>query len=393
MTSSVDPLAVDHLPYGSLLDADGLRFAAVRWGEAAFDLTRWSRQTPFAELFGDGSLDGLLAAGHRTWDELRAAVVAALGVPATLAAFCRPLAWTTPTLPFAPGDYVDFYASRDHATNVGRILRPDGEPLTPNWRHLPIGYHGRAGTIVVSGTEIRRPWGQFRTADGDIEFAASDRLDLEAEVAFVLGGSTTLGESIPLVDARDYIFGVCLLNDWSARDIQSWEYVPLGPFLGKSFATSMSPWITPLSALEDAWLAPPARDTQLLAYLDDAGRRDALDLALEVRINGQLMSRPPFPGMYWTPAQMLAHLTVNGASIRPGDLFASGTVSGPTPDQVGSLLELTWNGTRPKPLGDGRMLRFLEDGDEVAISATAPGRHGRITLGECRGRVVEAVQR
>ncbi|SDJ36938.1 fumarylacetoacetate hydrolase [Frankineae bacterium MT45] len=394
MTAARHRLAVDHLPYGSLRDGDGRRFAAVRWGDIAFDLTRWSRQspdaTPYADLFLDGSLDQLLAAGRPVWDGLRATLIEQLADAETFRSFGVPLAWTTPLLPFTVGDYVDFYASRDHATNVGRIFRPDGEPVTPNWTHLPVGYHGRSGTIVVSGTEIQRPSGQFRTSQGDVEFGATARLDLEAEVAFVLGGSTHLGASVALTEAREHIFGVCLLNDWSARDIQSWEYVPLGPFLGKSFATSISGWITPLSALQHAWVGAPERDTPLLPYLDDGAEHGGLDLALEVQVNGEVLARPPFARMYWTPAQMLAHLTVNGASIRPGDLFASGTVSGPTQGERGCLLELTWNGEQPVAMPDGRMLRFLEDGDEVLIRATAPGEYGVITLGECRGRVVAA---
>jgi fumarylacetoacetase len=213
---------------------------------------------------------------------------------------------------------------------------------------------------------------------------------MEAEVGFVLGGQTKLGEPIPLARARQYLFGVCLLNDWSARDIQAWEYVPLGPFLGKSFGTSMSAWITPLAALDHAWTAPPPREPTPLPYLDDHTDCAALDIAIEIAVNGTVVSRPPFASMYWTSAQMLAHMTVNGASVRPGDLLASGTVSGAGAAERGSLLELTWNGTQPIRLLDERNLAFLEDGDEVVLTATAPAARGRIALGECRGRVLPA---
>jgi len=287
-------------------------------------------------------------------------------------------------------DYVDFYASEHHAGNVGRMFRPDGAALPANWKHLPIGYHGRAGTVVVSGTDVARPCGQRREADNRVVFGPSTRLDFEAEVAFVVGRPSTPGVPVRLAEFREHIFGLCLLNDWSARDIQAWEYVPLGPFLGKSFATSVAGWITPLDALDDAWTEPPARDVPLLPHLADDGRTDGLRLALTVLVNGEIVSRPPFEAMYWTPAQMLAHLTSNGAALRCGDLFASGTVSGPEASQRGCLLELTENGTAPIDVG-GAPRAFLQDGDEVTVTATAPGPHGPIGLGEVRGRIVPAV--
>jgi fumarylacetoacetase len=286
-------------------------------------------------------------------------------------------------------DYVDFYSSRQHAENVGRIFRPDAEPLPPNWRHLPIGYHGRAGTVAVSGTPVIRPSGQSATG-GVPAFGPSRRLDFEAELGFVVGTPTAAGTAVPVGDFAEHVFGVCLVDDWSARDLQAWEYVPLGPFLGKSFLTSISPWVVPLAALEAARVAPPARDPQPLPYLRDDGPW-ALDITLEVRLNGSLVSRPPAAGLYWTGAQQLAHLTVNGAPLRVGDLYASGTVSGPDRDQWGSLLELSWNGAEPLPLDDGSSRSFLEDGDEVTISATAPGPGGsRISFGDVTGRVLPA---
>ena len=287
-------------------------------------------------------------------------------------------------LPFAVADYVDFYSSESHATNVGRIFRPDGDALPTNWLHLPIGYHGRAGTVVPSGTPIVRPTGQRLTPGSPApEFGPSRRLDVEVEVGFVIGVGTELGTRVAADDWRDHVFGVVLLNDWSARDIQAWEYVPLGPFLGKSFATSVSAWVTPLDALDDAWVSPPPRRVDVLPYLADPAEPAGLDLQLTLSVNAHIVSRPPFRAMYWTPAQQLAHMTVNGASLRTGDLYASGTVSGWNADEFGSLLELSWNGTRPVAIDGGRMLSFLEDGDEVRIC----GSVGDVTLGEVTGRI------
>jgi fumarylacetoacetase len=294
--------------------------------------------------------------------------------------------------PFEVADYVDFYSSRHHAENVGRIFRPDGEPLTANWRHLPIGYHGRAGTVQISGTPVVRPCGQRKAPDDDApSFGESLRLDFEAEVGFVVGVPSASGTRVSLDAFPEHVFGVCLVNDWSARDLQAWEYVPLGPFLGKSFLTSVSPWVVPLAALEHARVPAPSRDVPLLPYLDDAREPWGLDISLEVRINGAVVSRPDFRDMYWTPAQQLAHLTSNGAGLRTGDLYASGTVSGPARDQAGCLLELSWNGADALVLPDGRVLAFLEDGDEVTITASAPGPgSGRIGFGEVTGRVLPA---
>jgi fumarylacetoacetase len=293
-------------------------------------------------------------------------------------------------LPFTVADYVDFYASLNHAANVGRMLRPDAEPLRPNWKHLPIGYHGRSGTVVVSGTGIRRPNGQRKDGE-DVVFGPTGRLDLEAEVGFVVGVGSAMGTPIA-VDAFDrHVFGAVLINDWSARDIQAWEYVPLGPFLGKSFATSISGWITPLAALTGARVAGPTRSPEPLPYLDDRGESWNLDLTLEIRLNGELLSRPPFASMYWTPAQMLAHLTVNGASCRSGDLFGSGTVSGAERGQVGSLLEVSWAGREPFMLSDGVERTFLRDGDRVSITATAPGpADSVIGIAEVSGHILPA---
>jgi fumarylacetoacetase len=386
------PFGIGTLPYGSVDGPDGPR-VAVPIGDRVLDLTAAARALlpERAGLFATGTLDGLLGAGPDVWAEVRAAVTTWLTDDAhrdTVEPLLAPAATTTSRLPFTVADYVDFYASEHHAANLGRLFRPDAEsPLTPNWKHLPIGYHGRAGTVVVSGTPVVRPSGQRRTPDGEVVFGPSVRLDIEAEVGFVVGAPSA--GPVPLAGFPRHVFGACLVNDWSARDIQAWEYVPLGPFLGKSFATSVSPWIVPLAALEHARVAPPPRDPRPLPYLDDAETDPwGFDIDLQVSLNGHVLSRPPFAGMYWTAAQQMAHMTVNGATLRTGDLFASGTVSGPEPGQQGSLIELSWNGSDPIALPDGSTRAFLEDGDEVVISASAPGPGGtRIGFGEVRGRI------
>jgi fumarylacetoacetase len=384
----------DNLPYGVFSTSPGgPRRVGVAIGEHLLDVSRLD--VPAADALATGSLDALMARGRRTWDALRARLQDLLADPAARAdvePHLLPRDGLTLHLPFQVADYVDFYSSRHHAENLGRLFRPGSPPLTPNWTHLPIGYHGRAGTVAVSGTPVVRPNGQRKAPSDDAPtFGPSQRLDIEAEVGFVVGTPSALGTPVPVSAFADHVFGVCLVNDWSARDLQSWEYVPLGPFLGKSFLTSVSPWVVPLAALEAARVDPPARDVPLLPYLDDAGQRWGLDLTLEVRLNGELVSCPPFGLMYWTPAQQLAHLTVNGASLRTGDLFASGTVSGPERDQRGSLIELSEGGAQPLRLADGSARTFLENGDVVSITATAPGTGGgRIALGEVIGRIEPA---
>ncbi len=372
-------------------------------GDAVVDVSALAREDglDWAEDPAAPSLNPFMARGpqvwaaHRRWlgevlggdDRPVAARVRAASIP--LHDPARPVRLL---LPFEVADYVDFYASREHASNLGRMFRPGQPPLTPNWAHVPIGYHGRAGTVVVSGTPVRCPVGQVRPSGATSpEVVATRRLDIEAEVGFVVGVGTELGERVGVGALADHVFGVCLVDDWSARDLQAWEYVPLGPFLAKSFATSVSAWVTPLSSLAGARVAAPERDVPLQAYLDDAEDPWGLDLRLEVRLNGHLLSRPPFAGMYWTAAQQLAHLSLNGASLRTGDLFASGTVSGAEPDQRGSLIELTWNGEQPLGFPDGTTRTFLQDGDEVVITALAPGPDGtRTGLGEVAGRVEPA---
>jgi fumarylacetoacetase len=394
------PFGLAALPYGSYTaarHAEEYR-VGVAIGDRVLDLTTATERLMAgrAHLFASGSLDDFLAAGERAWGQVRGGLVRWLSDDQ-----CRPAiedllipqTAVRMRLPFTVADYVDFYASAHHARNLGRILRPGGEALTPNWRHQPLGYHGRAGTIVVSGTEIRRPCGPSCTHGGhQPEFGPSIRLDFEAELGFVVGVPSHVGEAVPVDRFAEHVFGVCLVNDWSARDLQSWEYVPLGPFLGKSFATTISPWILPLAALKDARVRPPSRDTKLLGYLTETADW-GLDIDFEVQLNGHVISRPPYATMFWSPAQMLAHMTVNGARARCGDLYASGTVSGSEPGQRGSLIELAWNASNPVPLPDGSARAWLEDGDEVAISASARGPDGiRIGLGSAIGCILPAVR-
>ncbi|WP_326562199.1 fumarylacetoacetase [Micromonospora sp. NBC_01796] len=389
------PYDVHNLPYGVFVRGDeGARRIGVRIGESVLDLD--GAEAAGLILAGgalrEPSLNGFMALGHAQWGTVRQRIVELLtetGHRAAVAPLLVPLAEVAMVLPFEVGDYVDFYSSEQHASNVGQIFRPGEPPLLPNWKHLPIGYHGRAGTVVVSGTPIVRPCGQRSTPDGPV-YGPSIRLDIEAEVGFVVGLPSALGDRVPVEDFAEYVFGVVLLNDWSARDLQNWEYRPLGPFLGKSFATSISPWVVPLDALAHAWVPAPEQDPPVLDYLRDDPHL-GLDLRLAVDWNGSRVSEPPFAGMYWTPAQQLAHLTVNGASVRSGDLYASGTVSGDRRDQVGSFLELSWGGSELLKLTDGTTRTFLEDGDTITITATAPGPDGRpLALGEVTGTITPA---
>jgi fumarylacetoacetase len=377
----------EHLPYGVFRRAGESPRVGARLGDGVLDLAELASDGPLDEdpaLFAQPSLNALMAAGRPTWTRVREALRALTAgpdaEPATVA-----LDEVQLLLPIAVGDYVDFYSSLEHASNVGRIFRPDADPLVPNWRHMPIGYHGRAGTVVVSGTPIRRPSGQRREPGDDAPvFGPSVRLDIELELGFVVGVPTAMGEAVAVGSALDHLFGVALVNDWSARDLQAWEYRPLGPFLAKSFATSMAAWVTPLQAILDRRVDAPAQEPAPLAYLREEPW--ALDLDLEVELNGTIVARTSARHLYWSAAQQLAHLTVNGASVGVGDLFASGTISGPERGQRGSLLELSWNGAEPIELADGSTRSFLRDGDEVVLR----GSGGDVTLGEVRGRIEPA---
>ena len=406
MTASWLDLPADHpfglatLPYGvfSTTDPD-LRRVGVRIGDFVLDASAAAEFVGMESgvCWAQPSLNHFLSLGRPAWTSARDWLTEVLSNPAhreAIEPYLVPLADVTLHLPVEVADYVDFYASESHATNIGKIFRPDGEALTPNWKHLPIGYHGRSGTVVVSGTDIIRPTGQRKApTDPAPVFGPSVKLDIEAELGFVVGQGTELGRPVDIDDTLDHIFGAALFNDWSARDIQAWEYVPLGPFLGKSFGSTLGAWVVPMEALAAAKVPLPQQDPQPLPYLKGSGTSlFGLDIRLEVRINGTLVSSPTYAGMYWSPTQMLAHMTVNGASLRDGDLFASGTISGAGKKTRGSLMELTWNGQEPLTLDDGSTRTFLEDGDTVTVTGWAPGRDGsRIGLGEVVGTVKPAL--
>lgn len=370
------------LPYGvfSLPGDDSAPRIGVGVADQILDMTSLSADPVFAA----DSLNPFMAKGADFWrttrEQARVAVVRGDGnyLPASSA---------TMRLPVEVGDFVDFNSSLQHAKNAGLIFRPGADPVRPNWRLMPVGYHGRAGTIVVSGTPITRPCGQFAD-DAGVRFGPTHQLDVEAEVGFLVGRATQPGERVSTSDFAAHVFGVVLVLDWSARDVQSLESVPLGPFLGKSFATTMSSWVLPLDALDSAQVAGPPQAPTPADHLRGEGT-SGYDLRLEFRLHDSVLSRPRFDSMYWTPAQQLAHLTSNGAWLRIGDLFASGTVSDET--QFGSLLELSWNGSRPITLADGLTRTFLDDGDEILLSAAAIGRDGsRLQLGAASGAVLPA---
>jgi fumarylacetoacetase len=299
-------------------------------------------------------------------------------------------------LPVNIGDYTDFYSSREHATNVGNMFRGRENALLPNWLHLPVAYHGRASSVVLSGTDIHRPWGQVKPEASETPlFRASRAMDFELELGFFIGPGNDLGQPIPINAARSHIFGLVLVNDWSARDIQHWEYQPLGPFLAKNLATSISPWVVTLAALEPFRCPGPPQDPLPFSYLQSEGNW-VYDIQLEVSLQSDslpeptVISRSNFKYMYWNMAQQLAHHTSNGCNMRPGDLLASGTISGPTPDSYGSLLELTWRGKQPLQLAPGEDRRFLEDGDRVTFTGWGQGQGYRVGFGEVTGKLFPA---
>ena len=399
------PFGLAHLPYGVFSTvADPAPRVGVRIGDLVLDAARAAAATGYAAggAWATPSLNAFLGQGTTAWAAGRAWLTQVLNDAAyqhAVQPHLLPLDAVTLHLPITVGDYVDYYASAHHARNVGMIFRPDSPALPVNWKHLPIGYHGRSGTVVVSGTPFHRPCGQRKGPQDPVPvYGPSVRLDIEAELGYVVGGATSMGERISVDEAGEHLFGVVLLNDWSARDIQAWEYVPLGPYLGKSFCTSISAWVTPMAALQSARVDLPRdeADPEVLPYLrgtgtgvqGSGGAAFGLDVHLEVRLNGEVVSRPEYRDMYWSPAQMLAHMTVNGASVGDGDLFGSGTISGPEKGQRGSFLELSWGGQEPFELADGSSRSYLQDGDEVAITAWAPGPDGtRIDLGDVSGRV------
>jgi fumarylacetoacetase len=354
-----------------------------------------------ANVFDCATLNAFLAQGHATWSRTRRTVSEILrddnprlrDDKALRTASLALQRDATLHLPVAIGGYTDFYSSREHATNVGMMFRDPKNALLPNWLHMPIGYNGRASSIGVSGTPVRRPNGQLKAADAERPtFGPCRKLDFELETAFIVGTGNAQSEPIPIADAEQHIFGMVLMNDWSARDVQQWEYVPLGPFNSKTFATTISPWVVMLDALRPFRVAGPVQEPVPLPYLQQSGAH-GVDIALEVALgaSGQApitISRTNFKYIYWSMAQQLAHHTVTGCNTNSGDLMGSGTISGPSPDACGSLLEIAWNGTRPLALAGGGERRFLEDGDEVILTGYSQGNGYRVGFGEARGRIL-----
>ena len=408
---------IQNLPFGVFSPADGdERRVCVRIGEFVLDLSAIQAAGLLDAVdglpkgcFAQSSLNAYLALGREIWvavrrrlsDLLRSDNPELRDAGDLRARGLLPIERVRLRMPIEVGDYTDFYSGRQHAYNVGAMFRDPEKALLPNYLWVPVGYHGRASSIVPSGTVVRRPCGQSLPPGADRPaFGPSKRLDFELEVGFVVGGGNALGRPIPIAEAREHIFGLVLVNDWSARDIQKWEYQPLGPFLAKNFATTVSPWVVQLEALEPFRCRGPKQDPPPLEYLElpesspsgaDAGWW--YDVALEASLGSaqmkmpQRISRTNFNQTYWAMIQQLAHHTVTGCNVRPGDLMASGTISGPTPEEFGSMLELSWGGKRPLTLADGTQRTFLEDGDTVSIRGWAENPDYRIGFGSCDGTV------
>jgi fumarylacetoacetase len=405
--------SIQNLPFGIFTNGlNATRRAGVAIGDDIVDLAVLESaglltvpsSSKGDSVFVRDSLNDFIALGRDTWRSVRIQLSKLLSRDnATLRddaelrdrALIRQ-ADATLHLPVQIPGYTDFYSSKEHATNVGSMFRDPKNALLPNWSEIPIGYNGRASSVVVSGTPVRRPNGQLKLPDQERPiFGACRKLDIELETGFIVGHGNKLGEPIACDEAEDHIFGMVLLNDWSARDIQQWEYVPLGPFNSKGFATTISPWIVTLDALEPFRVAQPAQDPQPLEYLRHAGEH-GFDISLEVLLKPQgaseptTISRTNFRHMYWTMAQQLAHHTVSGCNTRVGDMMGSGTISGPTPDSFGSLLELTWNGKNPLQLKEGGTRAFIEDGDELTLAGWCQGDGYRVGFGTCVGEIVPA---
>jgi fumarylacetoacetase len=410
---------IQNLPYGVIRRRDQPQpRLATAIGDFVLDLAVLEARGllalpgfPHRRVFSQPVLNDFLALGRQAWQAARSCLVRLLQAdqpilrddPALQEHVLLPRTEVELLLPVRIGDYTDFYSSREHASNVGTMLRGPENALMPNWLHLPVAYHGRASSVVVSGTDLHRPWGQLglsaatagNEASSQVEFGPSRALDFELEMGFFIGPGNELGRPIPVEEAAEHIFGLVLVNDWSARDIQKWEYQPLGPFLAKNFGTSISPWVVPLEALEPFRCPGPVQDPVPLPYLRTNGDQ-ALDIHLEVYLQTQQQREPArisasnFKFLYWNMAQQLAHHTVNGCNLQPGDLLASGTISGPSPDSCGSLLELAWKGSRPIRLPSGESRAFLHDGDRVTLTGWCEGPGYRVGFGECTGQVLPA---
>ena len=400
---------IQNLPYGIFKPRDGAARAGVAIDDLILDLSLLEelghfRDVTSEQIFSSDSLNAFMALGRPAWKKMRDILQHLLSAETAMLrddAKLRVRAFhqqrdVTMLLPARIGDYTDFYSSYHHAHNVGTMLRGPENALMPNWKWLPVAYHGRASSIVVSGSEVKRPRGQTKPADASMPvYGPSKSLDFELETAFFIGPGNFLGQPVPIDHAEDHIFGIVLMNDWSARDIQTWEYQPLGPFLAKNFCTSISPWVVTLEALEPFRKSLLAQDPPPLSYLKRAADF-TFDIQLEARLQTAKMTEPQtitrtnFRNLYWSIAQQLAHHTVNGCNLQPGDLLASGTISGPTEDSRGCMLELTWRGANPLQLSSGETRKWLEDGDTLSINGWCQGDGYRIGFGAASGRIIGA---
>ncbi|CAD5250468.1 MULTISPECIES: fumarylacetoacetase [unclassified Imperialibacter] len=400
---------IQNLPFGIFQTADTLPRVGVAIGDHVLDLKMLAHEGFLDELhipesvFAQPYLNELMAYGKEKTSALRNRIAELLNIENEdlqdeedlRQDLLVPMQEAKMLMPVLVRDYTDFYSSKEHATNVGTMFRDPANALLPNWKHLPVGYHGRASSIIVSGDPVRRPKGQRKDGDKDQPvFGPSGRLDFELEMAFITCRENHLGDSISTAEAEDYIFGFVLFNDWSARDMQAWEYVPLGPFLAKNFASSVSPWVVTLDALEPFRVAGPKQEPEVLPYLKAEGLNN-FDINLEVGIQPKgsaekVVCRSNFRHMYWNIRQQLAHHTINGCNIGVGDMYASGTISGPTPDSYGSMLELAWKGTKPIPMPDGSTRSFLQDGDTVTMRGFAEKDGVRIGFGEVKAEILPA---
>lgn len=402
---------IQNIPFGVFLTRDDIITIGTRIGDYAIDLGALHQLGYFKgipltdDIFLQDTLNDFISDGKKTWRLVRNRISeifdsnnkALQNNEDHKNIVLYTLDEIEMQLPVQIGDYTDFYSSKEHATNVGKMFRDPENALLPNWLHIPVGYHGRSSTIVPSGTSIRRPMGQTLPKGAELPvFGPSQLVDFELEMAFITTDANVLGEPIPVEDAENYIFGMVLFNDWSARDIQKWEYVPLGPFLAKNFASSISPWIVTLDALEPFRVAGPEQNPKPLPYLRHSGKR-GFDIHLEVSITPEggaetVVTRSNFKYLYWSMAQQLAHHTINGCKINSGDMMGSGTISGPTPDSCGSMLELTWQGEKPLQLKDGSTRKFIEDNDTVTMTGYCEKANVRIGFGEVSTKLLPIFQ-
>jgi fumarylacetoacetase len=401
---------IQNIPFGVFLTSDDIITIGTRIGDYAIDLGAlhqlgYFKDIPLTDdMFLQDTLNDFIADGRITWRLIRNRIAVLFDEnnstlknnEAHQKTIIFKMDEIEMQLPVDIGDYTDFYSSKEHATNVGIMFRGKDNALMPNWLHIPVGYHGRSSSIVVSGTPIRRPYGQtLPLGETQPVFGPSQRVDMELETAFITTAANNLGESIPVDEADEYIFGMVMFNDWSARDIQKWEYVPLGPFLGKSFASTISPWIVTMDALEPFRCKSPKQEVTPLPYLQQKRTDNSYDIKLQAILeteNGDqnLLSKSNFKYMYWTMAQQFAHHTINGCNVRAGDMMGSGTLSGPTKDSYGSMLEITWAGKDPLTLKDGTKRVFFNDGDNVILHGYCQNETVRIGFGKCEGKILPA---